>query len=167
MGLTVQTTFATALSSAPQQKISRASSLVNGTRFVVQSIGVAILATVLSSSLSAEVKAQQAQAQESVTVRAPFGICATPGVAPDDNIPADALKQLNELPVDMANAAKTKIRAQIQQACAENVQGFESAYLLTFWVACVAIIAGFFLPGWPGPWGGRSEMQRQASGSSH
>jgi EmrB/QacA subfamily drug resistance transporter len=169
LGLTVQTTFATALSSAPQQKISRASSLVNGTRFVVQSIGVAILATVLASSLSAEVKAQQAQAQaqESVAARAPFGICETPGVAPEDNIPADALKQLNELPVDMATAAKTKIRAQLQQACAENVQGFESAYLLTFWVACVAIVAGFFLPGWPGPWGGRSEMQRQASGSSH
>ncbi|MEY2845683.1 MAG: hypothetical protein RL076_1229 [Chloroflexota bacterium] len=167
LGLTVQTTFATALSSAPQPKIARASSLVNGTRFVVQSIGVAILATVLSSSLSADVKAQQAQAQESTSVSAPFGVCNTPGVAPADNIPAAAAAKLNDMPTDMATTAKAQIRAQLQQACDENVNGFESAYKLTFYVALVAMIIGFFLPGWPGTWGGRSEMQRQASGGSH
>ncbi len=167
LGLTVQTTFATALSSAPQNKISRASSLVNGTRFVVQSIGVAILATVLAGSVSADVKAQQAQAQESTEVSAPFGICETPGVASADNIPPAAAAKLKELPTGMADDAKAKIRAQIQQACDENVKGFESAYKLTFYVALIAMIIGCFLPGWPGKWGGRSEMQRQASGATH
>lgn len=167
LGLTVQTTFATALSSAPQNKISRASSLVNGTRFVVQSIGVAILATVLAGSLSADVKAQQTQAQESTEVMAPFGLCETPGVATADNIPPAAAAKLKELPTGMADAAKAKIRAQIQQACDENVKGFEAAYKLTFYVALIAMIIGCFLPGWPGKWGGRTEMQRQASGGSH
>ena len=169
LGMTVQTTFATALSSAPQPKIARASSLVNGTRFVVQSIGVAILATVLTSSLSAGVKEQQNQAQETITTGkvARFGLCETPGVADADNIPAAAADKLKEMPSTMAAAAKIKIRAEIQAACDENVIGFKNTYTFTFWVALVAMLLGLLLPGWPGKWGGRSEMQRQASGGSH
>ena len=164
LGLTVQTTFATALSSAPGPKIARASSLVNGTRFVMQSIGVAILATVLTSTLSAEVKSLQNQAEEAtIAVRTPFGLCETPGVAPEDNIPPAAAAKLKDLPADQAVPAKAAIRAQIQAACDQNVLGFEAAYLLTFYVGLCAIVFGLFLPGWPGPWGGRSEMQKKAS----
>ncbi len=164
LGMTVQTTFATALSSAPAPKLARASSLVNGTRFVVQSIGVAILATVLTSTLSAEVKSLQNQAEEATTaVRAPFGLCETPGVAPEDNIPPAAAAKLKDLPADQAAPAKAAIRAQIQAACDQNVLGFEAAYLLTFYVGLCAIVFGLFLPGWPGTWEGRSEMQKKAS----
>ena len=66
----------------------------------------------------------------------------------------------------MASAAKAQIRAQIQQACDENIIGFESAYLLTFWVAAVAVLLGLLLPGWPAPWAGRAGMQQQA-GAGH
>ena len=164
LGMTVQTTFATALSSAPAPKLARASSLVNGTRFVVQSIGVAILATVLTSTLSAEVKSLQNQAEETTTAtRAPFGLCETPGVAPEDNIPPAAAATLKDLPTDQAATAKAAIRAQVQAACDQNVLGFEAAYLLTFYVGLCAIVFGLLLPGWPGPWGGRSEMQKKAS----
>jgi DHA2 family multidrug resistance protein len=164
LGMTVQTTFATALSSAPAPKLARASSLVNGTRFVVQSIGVAILATVLTSTLSAEVKSLQNQAEETTTAtRAPFGLCETPGVAPEDNIPPAAAATLKDLPTDQAATAKAAIRAQVQAACDQNVLGFEAAYLLTFYVGLCAIVFGLLLPGWPGPWEGRSEMQKKAS----
>jgi len=164
LGMTVQTTFATALSSAPAPKLARASSLVNGTRFVVQSIGVAILATVLTSTLSAEVKSLQNQAEEATTaVRQPFGLCETPGVALEDNIPPAAAAKLKDLPADQAGPAKAAIRAQIQAACDQNVLGFEAAYLLTFYVGLCAIVFGLFLPGWPGTWEGRSEMQKKAS----
>ncbi|MFN7471143.1 MAG: DHA2 family efflux MFS transporter permease subunit, partial [Roseiflexaceae bacterium] len=164
LGMTVQTTFATALSSAPAPKLARASSLVNGTRFVVQSIGVAILATVLTSTLSAEVKSLQNQAEEATTaVRQPFGLCETPGVALEDNIPPAAAAKLKDLPADQAAPAKAAIRAQIQAACDQNVLGFEAAYLLTFYVGLCAIVFGLFLPGWPGTWEGRSEMQKKAS----
>ena len=147
LGMTVQTTFATALSSAPAPKLARASSLVNGTRFVVQSIGVAILATVLTSTLSAEVKSLQNQAEEATTaVRTPFGLCETPGVAPEDNIPPAAAAKLKDLPADQAVPAKAAIRAQIQAACDQNVLGFEAAYLLTFYVGLCAIVFGLFLP---------------------
>jgi EmrB/QacA subfamily drug resistance transporter len=50
LGTTVQTTFATALGSVPRLRLARGSALINATRNVVQSIGVAILATVLASS---------------------------------------------------------------------------------------------------------------------
>ena len=42
-GLTVQTTFVTALSVVPQRLLPRGSSLVNSTRQVVQAIAVAVL----------------------------------------------------------------------------------------------------------------------------
>ena len=164
LGMTVQTTFATALSSAPPPKIARASSLVNGTRFVVQSIGVALLATVLTSTLSPEIKALQNEAQANVTVSSRFGLCETPGVASADNIPAAASQALSTMAPDMATAAKAQIRAQIEQACAENVAGFEAAYQFTFIVALIAVVMGLLLPGWPGAWIGRAGMQRQAGG---
>jgi DHA2 family multidrug resistance protein len=50
LGTTVQTTFATALGSVPKRRLARGSALINATRNVVQSIGVAILATVLASA---------------------------------------------------------------------------------------------------------------------
>ena len=119
--------------------------------------------------MSAEVKDQQNKAQETITTAsaARFGLCETPGVADADNIPAAAAEKLKDLPSTMATTAKAKIRAQIQEACDENVIGFKNTYTLTFWVALVAMLLGLLLPGWPGKWGGRSEMQRQASGGSH
>lgn len=50
LGTTVQTTFATALGSVPRPRLARGSALINATRNVVQSIGVAVLATVLASA---------------------------------------------------------------------------------------------------------------------
>jgi DHA2 family multidrug resistance protein len=164
LGMTVQTTFATALSSAPPPQIARASSLVNGTRFVVQSIGVALLATILTSTLSPEIKALQNESQANVTATSRFGLCETPGVPSADNIPVAASQALSTMSPDMATAAKAQIRAQITQACTENVAGFEAAYLFTFIVALVAVFLGLWLPGWPGAWIGRAGMQRQAGG---
>ena len=55
LGMTVQTTMVSALSVVPNQDLARGSSLTNATRLVVQSIGVAVLATVLVSTLTAPV----------------------------------------------------------------------------------------------------------------
>src|SRR6266496_6486691 len=67
VGLTLQTSFVAALSSVPLNQLPRGSSLLNSTRFVVQAVSVAAMATILSSSLSADVRAQQDQFQESQT----------------------------------------------------------------------------------------------------
>jgi EmrB/QacA subfamily drug resistance transporter len=51
VGLTLQTSYVTALSSIPLEALPRGSSLLNSTRFVVQAVAVASLATILVSFL--------------------------------------------------------------------------------------------------------------------
>ena len=165
IGLTLQTTFTTSLSSIPLNMLPRGSSLLNSTRFVVQAIAVAALATVLTSTLSVEVKAQQEQAQAvpaGATTR--FGICETPGVKPEDNLPPGAAASLAALPVNAALVAKTKIQAGLERTCTESMRGFEATYLITFYASVVALIIGLFLPGWPGKWAGRGSTQTPVPG---
>src|SRR5262249_2495698 len=49
-GLTVQSTFATALGTVKRERVARGSALVNSLRFVMQSIAVAVFATITSSA---------------------------------------------------------------------------------------------------------------------
>ncbi|MFL5805666.1 MAG: DHA2 family efflux MFS transporter permease subunit [Roseiflexaceae bacterium] len=152
LGMTVQTTFATALAAVPRPLLPRGSSLINGSRFLVQSIGVAILATVLASALSPQVQRFQQQFQEQIVqhVGAPqhFGICETPGIPTDQNIPAG---------VPAAN--RPQVQQQLQTACSEYLAGFENTYRLTFYFALLAIIIGAFMPGWPFKWAGRGATE--------
>ena len=165
VGLTLQTTFTTSLSSIPLNMLPRGSSLLNSTRFVVQAISVAALATVLTSTLSADVKAQQDQAQETLTVSTTrFGICETPGVKPEDNLPPGAAASLTALSASTAQAAKTKILSGLQRACDESMRGFEATYLITFYASLGALLLGLFLPGWPAKWSGRGSTQTPVPG---
>jgi DHA2 family multidrug resistance protein len=156
-GLTLQTSFVAALSSVPLNLLPRGSSLINSTRFVVQAISVAALATVLSSALSPDLQAQQDQIQNAQTdpsVR--FGICETPGVRAEENLPPGASASLASLPTTQAAAVKNKILSTLQAACTQSMQGFENAYRITFYAAIGALLLGAFLPGWPRKWSGRS-----------
>jgi EmrB/QacA subfamily drug resistance transporter len=148
-GLTVQTTFITALSVVPQRLLPRGSSLVNGTRQVVQAIAVAVLATVLVSTLSPEVRQAQAQAQTvAYSAGAPqAGLCEAPTLAGAGTVAA---------PVGGAATLH-------QQACAESVAGFEHAYRLTFYAALLALVLGALLPGWPFAWAGRRAADAPAA----
>lgn len=151
LGMIVQTTFATALSAVPRNALPRGSSLINSTRFVVQSIGVALLATVLSSSLSPAVKDAQQRFQDAAPRDASvarFGLCETPGA------PAGALNVPPNLP---PKSPKQVVAQTVQQACTENLRGFDRAYTLTFYVALLAIFIGLWLPGWPMKWAGRQQ----------
>jgi DHA2 family multidrug resistance protein len=119
LGLTVQTTFTTALASVPRNLLPRGSSLANSTRFVIQSVGVAVLATVVASALTPDVRQAQAAAQESgQAANQPFGLCETPGVAPENNLPPAAVAQLQN-PSQGTDPAQIKatIRAGIERAC--------------------------------------------------
>src|SRR5512138_1820952 len=156
-GLTLQTSFVAALSSVPLDQLPRGSSLVNSTRFVVQAVSVAALATVLSSALSPNLQAQQNQIQNAQTdpsVR--FGVCETPGVRAEENLPPGASASLASLPATKAVAVKNKILSALQAACTQSMQGFENAYRITFYAAIGALILGAFLPGWPRRWSGRN-----------
>ena len=165
VGLTLQTTFTTSLSSIPLSMLPRGSSLLNSTRFVVQAVSVAALATILTGSLSAGVRAQQDQSQKTRVVSTTrFGICETPGVKAEDNLPPGAAASLAALPPSSMQVAKTKILADLKLACDESMQGFEATYLVTFYASIVALVIGLFLPGWPGKWGGRGSTQTPLPG---
>lgn len=155
LGLIVQTSFTTALSSVPRHTLPRGSSLLNSTRFVVQSVGVAVLATVLASAVSPQTKefqdrAQQSEAASPNAAAESFGLCETPGVPADQNVPAAVRSQ--------PAPAQAGVRQSIQQACQENLQGFEQTYHLTFYFALAALVIGLFLPGWPQRWAGRGSL---------
>jgi len=165
VGLTVQSTFVTALTSVPLGALARASSLFNSTRFVVQAVAVAALATVLTSTLSADVRAQEDQMQQTPTAStARFGICETPGVRAEDNVPPSLVASLSGESAGAAQPAKSKIVAGLQRACDQSIQGFEAAYRLTFYGAIGALVLALFLPGWPGKWGGRGSTERPVTG---
>jgi DHA2 family multidrug resistance protein len=148
VGLTLQTSFVSALSSIPLNLLPRGSSLINSTRFVVQAVAVATLATIFSSAIPAAMRTQMDQMQD-VQLSAPFGVCETPGIKAENNVPPGASLAL--APV-------------IKQACNVSMNGFEEAYRLTFFASIGALIVGAFLPGWPGKWGGRGSMQTPMPG---
>jgi EmrB/QacA subfamily drug resistance transporter len=165
IGLTLQTSFVTALSSVPLNQLPRGSSLLNSTRFVVQAVAVATLATILVGYLSPDVKAQQEQMQNSTAaLSAPFGVCETPGVAAQENLPPGITASLAFLPAQESQATKTRIVAGLQRACTESIKGFDAAYRLTFYASIGALLLAVFLPGWPAKWGGRGSTQAPAPG---
>jgi EmrB/QacA subfamily drug resistance transporter len=165
VGLTLQTSYVTALSSVPLDLLPRGSSLLNSTRSVVQAVSVAALATLLVGSLSAEVKAQQDKMQDTlITNSTPFGVCETPGVAPSDNLPPGAKDTLASLSPQNAGAKKSNILAGLEVACDQSMQGFESAYRITFFASIIGLLLAASLPGWPGKWGGRGSTQTPIAG---
>jgi DHA2 family multidrug resistance protein len=160
VGLTLQTSFVSALSSIQLDLLPRGSSLLNSTRFVVQAVSVAAMATILVGFLSPGVKAEQQRLQNSPAVATTrFGVCETPGIAPQDNLPPGATAVLASLSAPEAAITKSKILAGLRMACDQTMQGFEAAYRITFFASIGALILSVFLPGWPGKWGGRGSTQ--------
>ena len=135
-GNTVQSTFATALGTVQRGRVARGSSLINSTRFVVQSIAVAVLATVVSSAQSPVTKSvQQRMQQESPAAQQGVGLCQSTAGAARRSLPNG------------------------RRACLETMRGFEEAYRITFWFSLLALLLASWLPGWPLGWGGRAGLQ--------
>jgi EmrB/QacA subfamily drug resistance transporter len=150
LGLTVQTTMVTALSVGARRDLARGSSLTNATRQVVQSIGVALLATVLASAISPEVQALQMQLSE--------------GPRPGNGHVAGFCEPVQVASVPGQGATDPQqMGSQFERICRENIAGFERAYTVTFYAALVALVLGLLLPGWPGKWSGRQMMDAPVS----
>jgi EmrB/QacA subfamily drug resistance transporter len=147
-GLTIQTTFVTALSVVPLPEIANGSSLTQATRQVVQAIGVAILATVLASALSPQISALQQKFLNSPPQSgvAPLAICQ-----PTSGKQAAATIKL----ADASSRISPQVAPLLNEACNENIAGFEQAYRITFFFAILAFLIGLLLPGWPFKWAGR------------
>jgi EmrB/QacA subfamily drug resistance transporter len=144
LGCTVQSTFTTALGTVPRMRVARGSSLINATRYVVQAVGVAILATVLAGQLSAKTRDMQRQAQEVSAGHAAKAVPAR-GICEGEA----------QLDVPVPFAQPPRDLGALRSACTENLAGFEHAYRITFYMAILAVLLGALLPGWPFDWSGR------------
>jgi len=132
----------------PLKQVARGSSLTQSTRQVVQSVGVAILATVLASSLSPQIAALQQRILEQPRENgaSPVALCE----------PAPSFTGGGENPALGSPAGRPPVPgASLGEACRENVNGFENTYRITFYAAIVALVLGLMLPGWPRKWAGR------------
>ena len=187
LGLTVQSTFTTALGSVERKRVARGSSLVNGTRFVVQSIGVALLTTILAGSLSPATRALQQRAESGVagqgsgrqesagasgaSAAAPAGgLCVAAGESRDVSGPVNGPVSGPVSGPSGGDAGQgIASRRVFRRACDENLAGFEHAYRFTFYASLVAFALGILLPGWPGTWSGRGNVggQHQQEGQAH
>jgi hypothetical protein len=162
LGLTAQTTMVASLSQVPMHDLPRGSSLSNATRNVVQSIGVAVLATVLASTLSPEVKDLQTQLNNAGSVA---GTTQTGGICGAATAASDTSSTLALASQEPGATWSHGQAALLQQACQENVAGFERTYRITFYASLIALVLGAFLPGWPLQWRGR--QMTGASAASH
>jgi DHA2 family multidrug resistance protein len=164
LGLTVQTTFVTALSVVNRRDLARGSSLINSTRLVVQSIGVALLATVLASAISPEVQAMQEQFGERQPSGERFaGLCeAVPSTSASRAASVNSASQNGSVYAPDAQSQEPPappLGGLLPRACQENITGFERAYRLTFFAAFIALLLGLTLPGWPAKWSGRGAAE--------
>ncbi|MGH9875113.1 MAG: DHA2 family efflux MFS transporter permease subunit [Pyrinomonadaceae bacterium] len=137
ISLIMQATITTALGSVPRDAVPRGSSVVNSTRFVAQALGVALLATIMASAISPEVK-QFEQQNQSGTALERFGLC--------ENTSAEVAS----IPTNNVSA--------IHRACEESLSGLRRAYVVTFCAAAVALLLGLLLPGWPSDWDGGGDL---------
>jgi DHA2 family multidrug resistance protein len=166
LGLTVQTTMVTALSVVRRGDLARGSSLTNATRLVVQSIGVAVLATLLASTVSPEVQVWQerfAGAQTPANRRI-AGLCepvsmARAGGGDTGNGALFSPVAHDPAGTSQSSAPPRQIGGMLERACRENIAGFERAYQVTFYAAFVALLLGLLLPGWPFKWAGRQAAE--------
>lgn len=139
-GSTVQSTYATALGTVEPRRVSRGSALVNSMRFVMQSVAVAVFATIVASAVSPPAKeVQSALQRRTAAQQRGFGFCEStrPNAVEAAHTPAPALRRV----------------------CDENMRGFGHAYRVTFWFSLLALVLSLHLPGWPGKWRGREQLR--------
>ncbi len=173
LGMTMQPTMVTALGVVSHQGLARGSSLTNATRLVVQSIGVAALATVLASAISPEIKSLQDQinAQPHAAGSRPVGICTIvppPAPAGSSSGAGGRATGVSARPSQAGQGTlPPRLIPLVQRACAENISGFERAYKVTFFAAGAALGLGLLLPGWPAKWRGRRSLAKPSAASSN
>lgn len=120
---------------------------------------MAVLATILATSVSPIIQSYQSQiSQTPATSSTQFvGLCEAHSPA-DLGISRGAPTGAGTTSSGTSGAhgpTPEQLVALAHEACLENMKGFQSAYQLTFYFALVALILGALLPGWPFKWSGR------------
>jgi len=134
LGLLLQTTLTTALTGLKPTQLPRASSLMNATRNVFQSFGIAILGTILTHRFNVYLDVSKSDLRNPATSLG------------QQFLQLVQTLQQRGLPEGAAQGAATgQLLKQIIPQ--DFIQGLNDAYLVTFWLAVVIIFLAFTLPG--------------------
>lgn len=134
LGLVLQTTLTLALTGLQPRQLPRASSLLNATRNVFQSFGIALLGTILTHQVTVYQDAARADLTHPTTA---VGQRFT-----------HLVQMLQQRGLPMAAASKAAA-GQILGSLAPHsfIQGLNDAYLVTCWLAVAAALLALTLPG--------------------
>jgi EmrB/QacA subfamily drug resistance transporter len=160
-GLVIQNTLVAALRDVPGRQTARATSLVNATRQTIQSLGVAALATILTSAITVDVGAEiRKRLPDPASLPPQARAAAEAGmqqfqqqVAKGGGIP-----DLAQVPAQFRPA----VEAAVQTFQNQYIAGLDHAYTATFVVATLAALLSLFLPGWPARFVSPSKAPREA-----
>lgn len=143
LGLVLQTTLTAALTDLKPMQLPRASSLLNATRNVFQSFGVAILGTIVTNQLTA---------YNNNTLNA----IKNPATSLGQQFVSMMQNILHTLPANIPGSVAEKIAAgkaigqiMAQQVPINFVSAINDAYWVTFWLSIASAILAFTLPGRP------------------
>ncbi len=163
-GLVIQNSLVAALNDVPVRKTARASSLVNATRQTIQSIGVALLATVLTSAITVNVGDEIKKNLPNPATLPPQARAALEAGMKQfqDQANRGGIPDLSKVPDQM----KPIVEGAIHTFQTQYITGLEHAYTATFVVAIVATILALFLPGWPAPYKSPSEAVQPVEAST-
>lgn len=159
-GLVIQNTLVAALSDVPGPKTARASSLVNATRQTIQSIGVAVLATILTSAITINIGEEIRKNLPNPATLPPAARAALEAGMKQfqDQLDKGGIPDLSQAPAQI----QPIIQAAIGTFQAQYITGLEHAYTATMIVAILATLLALFLPGWPARYTSSSEEAAQA-----
>jgi DHA2 family multidrug resistance protein len=136
LGLVLQTTLTTALTGLKPAQLPRASSLLNSTRNVFQSFGIAVLGTILTNQFTA---------YRNNTIRDLHNPTTSPG---QQFLHLVQILQQQGLPAVAAQgAAMGQLLSRLVPL--DFIQALNDAYYVTFWLSVATILLAFTLPGRP------------------
>jgi DHA2 family multidrug resistance protein len=134
LGMVLQTTLTVALTGLRPAQLPRASSLLNATRNVFQSFGIAMLGTIVTHQLGAYQDAARSDLQNAATALGQRFLQLV------------HFLQLRGLPVAAARqAAAGQLLGPLFPQ--QFMQSINDAYLVTFWLALVTALLALTLPG--------------------
>jgi DHA2 family multidrug resistance protein len=160
-GLVIQNSIVAALSDVPGPKTARATSLVNATRQTIQSIGVAALATILTSAITINVGEEIRKNLPNPATLPPAARSALEAGMQQFQAQLDrgGIPDLSQAPAQI----QPIILAAVQKFQDQYITGLEHAYTATMIVAILATLLALFLPGWPARYTTPAEAAAQAS----
>lgn len=143
LGCVLQTTLTTALTGLKPMQLPRASSLLNATRNVFQSFGIAMLGTIFTNQFTSYQNAAVSDIHNPSTSLGKQFLQLV-----------QALQQHGVPAASAAKAAMGQLIGQIFDPHGPIFQhnfnaGLNDAYLVTFWLAVATIFLAFTLPGRP------------------